>query len=196
MARVDRDCLIGFLAGIKQGQVEDTGELARHLSDVWNDLAGSHDQKTTPNKLTSRPLEDVIWSPPLLLFALERHGGTVNGSSRAELHRWEVDVERWQASIKSKGRRQLTKQDKKYNPASDIDAICEAVQSKVNSNGLEYRSDGSIKVVVGKIVVASNNQTLAARRRRFRDLLLKRMSEIGYVEKSLYIFINDEGENA
>lgn len=129
MARVDRDYLIGFLAGIKQGQVEDTGELARHLSDVWNDLAGSHDQKTTPNKLTSRPLEDVIWSPPLLLFTLERHGGTVNGSSRAELHRWEVDVERWQASIKSKGRRQLTKQDKKYNPASDIDAICEPVET-------------------------------------------------------------------
>ncbi|MDX5327519.1 MAG: hypothetical protein LPK06_01845 [Marinobacter sp.] len=193
MAGVDRDNLIGFLAGIKQGPVEETGELARLLSDVWNDLPGSHDQKTAPYKLISRPLEDVIWSPPLLLFTLERHGGTVNGSSRAELHRWEVDVERWQASILSKGRRQLTKQDKRYNPAPDVEAICTAVRSRANADGLVYRDDGSVKVIVKDIVEARNNQTLAARRRRFRELLQNRMSEIGYVERSQYIFILDDG---
>jgi hypothetical protein len=52
--------------------------------------------------------EDVAWTPPFLTFTLERHGGTVNGSSRAELHHWEVNIETGVATIVKVGRRQLT----------------------------------------------------------------------------------------
>jgi hypothetical protein len=36
----------------------------------------------TGQKLLGR-MEEVVWEPPILSFTVERHGGTVQGSSRA-----------------------------------------------------------------------------------------------------------------
>lgn len=57
-------------------------------------------------KLLGR-MEQVRWEPPVLSFIVERHGETVNGSTRAELQHWEVAVENRTARIVKTGQRQL-----------------------------------------------------------------------------------------
>src|SRR5579862_4489195 len=34
------------------------------------------------------------WNSPILTFEIERHGGTANGSTRAERQMWAIDVEK------------------------------------------------------------------------------------------------------
>jgi hypothetical protein len=43
----------------------------------------------------------------LLRFELERHGGTVNGSTRAEVHHWVVNLAEMSAHVEKSGHRQL-----------------------------------------------------------------------------------------
>ena len=54
------------------------------LVDAWPNLPGSDDQSTFAEKLWRT--EKLEWRPPMITFRLERHGGTVNGSTRADLH--------------------------------------------------------------------------------------------------------------
>ncbi len=49
--------------------------------------------------------EDLRWSLPYYTFSLERHGATVNGSSRAEVHHWSVNVEAETTRQTTTGRR-------------------------------------------------------------------------------------------
>ena len=57
-------------------------------------------------KLIDR-MEKVEWVPPVLRFQIERHGATVKGSSRAELHEWTIDLCKATAECVSKGSRQI-----------------------------------------------------------------------------------------
>jgi hypothetical protein len=41
-------------------------------------------------------MEDVTWEPPVLRFAVERHGRTVAGSTRADLQNMGMDIYRSQ----------------------------------------------------------------------------------------------------
>ena len=58
------------------------------------------------HKLIGR-MENVEWHPPILTFLIERHGGTVLGSARAELQRWTVDLDRRTATCERVGHRQF-----------------------------------------------------------------------------------------
>jgi hypothetical protein len=53
-------------------------------------------------------MEDVAWQPPKLSFAVERHGGMVMGSTRADVQHWEVDLEKRTTSLAKAGRRQVS----------------------------------------------------------------------------------------
>ena len=69
--------------GIKPRRIDQPRKLERLLSEVWDDLGGS-DCGMAGHKLIGR-MEHVEWNPPVLTFTIERHGGTVLGSTRAEL---------------------------------------------------------------------------------------------------------------
>src|SRR5262250_2809176 len=86
--------LRGFLGSQPPGRLPPAAsETVRGLLMTgWDELRGSGDEHTYAEKLYRA--EDLTWDPPILRFILERHGGTVRGSTRAELHRWEVDVDR------------------------------------------------------------------------------------------------------
>src|SRR4051812_8749544 len=79
-----------------QRAITDTTALECLLAACWPELGGDHGGMEGC-KLLGR-MEDVVWNPPQLTFSVERHGGTVQGSTRAELQRWTVDVERGTAS--------------------------------------------------------------------------------------------------
>jgi hypothetical protein len=75
------------------------------LSDCWDVLDGGTETKMRADKLWR--LEEPSWAPPILEFSIERHAPTVQGSTRANVFRWRVDLETGEAEIIDKKRRQL-----------------------------------------------------------------------------------------
>src|ERR1700677_2636027 len=65
------------------GPVSETTDLERLLSACWDELGGANGGMEG-HKLLGR-MGEVEWTRPILSFTTERHGGTVMGSSRAEL---------------------------------------------------------------------------------------------------------------
>lgn len=88
---------------------------------------GAHQESTTHDKL--HRAEMIYWDPPNVCFTLERHGGTVNGSTRAFLHHWQVNVEAKQASIVSIGSRQL----KQMAKAMDVKQLAMETSQRILS---------------------------------------------------------------
>src|SRR5689334_18312593 len=92
-----------ILSGSITGEQE--SEVVKALEAAWTSLPGHDDQSTDSSKI--HRAENLRWESPVLKFILERHGATVNGSSRAELHHWRVNLDACHAKIIKRGRRQL-----------------------------------------------------------------------------------------
>jgi hypothetical protein len=89
--RIRQHCAI-----LPPGPVADLSILERLIAAVWDDLSGD-DGGMEAHKLSR--MENPIWNPPVLTFRIERHGGTVLGSSRAVVQEWTVDLERLTADL-------------------------------------------------------------------------------------------------
>ena len=96
-----------YVKNLDAGHVEETTQLELLLAEVWDDLGG--DSGGIAGHKLIRRMEHVEWHPPLLTFVIERHGGTVLGSIRAEVQRWTVDLDRQTATCERAGHRQLSR---------------------------------------------------------------------------------------
>src|SRR4051794_5739582 len=92
------DKLQTYLSGLAPGPITDAAELEGLLEPCWHAFVGSDNGGMEGRKLLGR-MEDGAWDPPLLTFTVERHGATVLGSTRAELQKWTVDLEKRTASL-------------------------------------------------------------------------------------------------
>ena len=135
------------------------------LMTAWSHLAGTSDQSTFAYKLGR--IEMLAWSPPRITFVLERHGGTVNGSSRADLHSWEVDLEKGEARIASKSFRQLKP------PASRLDcgALAREIAAIIDSGGSHSAIDWddatqTVTIKLGILIPDAGQRTTSGRRKR------------------------------
>lgn len=79
--------LITYLSSLAAGQAIDVSTLNCLLYSSWDEFSGSDAEGTTGYKVQGR-MEKIAWEPPILSFQIERHGGTVLGSTRADLHTW------------------------------------------------------------------------------------------------------------
>lgn len=178
-----------FLATITAGPIANTGDLERLLADEWNELTGD-DGGMEGHKLRGRT-EDVEWNPPLLTFTIERHGGTVLGSTRASRQEWIVDVEKKTVICVEARSRQLCP----MQPRLDVDPIAEEVASQIvnrqDNQRLKWYTDGRVRVLVGKILPEGSavKQTLAARRKRFRAALRERLAGQGWHECGVNVYM-------
>ena len=117
--------LLGALentAGTISGDLK--GKILSLLAECWDELKGADESAMRAFKLDRA--EDLSWDPPVLSFKIERHGGTVLGSSRAELQRWCVNLHEATASCEEQGYRQL----RPNAPGSTeplVERVCEAV---------------------------------------------------------------------
>jgi len=98
--------LKNHLARSDNGLISDFTEVERLLAASWHLLNGSNKGGMEGCKLHGR-MENVVWNPPVLKFFVERHGGTMVGSTRAELQHWEVNLDATTAEITKTGYRQL-----------------------------------------------------------------------------------------
>ena len=81
-----------FLSDLHSGPIHSPSpHLEPLLASCWGEFSGD-DGGMMGDKLIGR-MEAVEWNPPLLTFVIERHGGTVMGSTRAELQHWEVNID-------------------------------------------------------------------------------------------------------
>jgi hypothetical protein len=167
------------LAPIKFG-FGDT-DIRQLLGAAWENLGGAASGGMKANKLCR--IEDLEWRPPFLTFTIERHGGTVNGSTRAELQDWEINVESAQATY-SERRRQLYKSQ----PKLDIKPLVKEVVGKItqgkNNACLKWNGKARVKVLVGVVLPKDSccQATLTGRRRRFQNALAESMQAAGWVQ--------------
>jgi hypothetical protein len=177
--------LLAHLGSLPPGQIADVGQLAALLRNCWDQFVGSDAEGMEPGKLLGR-MEKTSWDPPVLSFTLERHGGTVLGSSRAELQRWEVNVETRSATCGTCGHRQLTSMQPKLNVKPLAEEIVGLILEGRHDNRLKWNADGSVRVVIGKVEGLQSGsavqQTLAGRRRRVREEVERLLTSHGWHE--------------
>lgn len=159
---------------------EERDELIRYLAASWDYLIGTSDQNTFSTKLDRA--ESISWNPPVLGFTLERHGGTVHGSSRAELHHWEVNLETGEAWIAGIGNRQIHTQAKRLDTRKLAQETARRIISGEDHPSLQWPAPGTrVVIAIAELIPETNRQTTAARRNRFRTELERLMNEAGWV---------------
>jgi hypothetical protein len=178
-----------FLDTTPPGPIPDPGDLERHVAACWHEFNGD-DGSMTGEKLLGR-MEEVVWQPPDLSFTVERHGGTVQGSSRASLQQWRLDLDKKNAWCEERHFRQV----RGRQPRLDVGAFAEEVASLIlhhrEDGRLRWYEDGRVRVVVGKVLPKGTAvaQTLAGRRKRFRQALRDRLAVEGWMEVGVNVFV-------
>jgi hypothetical protein len=140
-------------------------------------------------------MESVVWNPPKLKFTIERHGGTVNGSSRAELQHWCLDLETVTATLEKVGQRQLSP----MRPCLDVVPLAETI-ANLAANGqqhewLKWDSSNRVRVRIGTILPEGSavKETLEGRRKRFWKELVPQMESAGWKWGGRGVFEKDMG---
>ncbi|MGH6992151.1 MAG: hypothetical protein ACREEH_02325, partial [Caulobacteraceae bacterium] len=148
------------LASMPSGEIPGdlVRELERFLASRWDRLTGSRVGGMSGSKLIGRT-EDMEWSPPILAFGIERHGALVNGSSRAELQRWRVDLGRGEAELVQSRRRQIFPADARLNVkpiAAEIAALIRegGEDPRIKRRGAEY-----VRIVLSEVIPTTVKQT-------------------------------------
>jgi hypothetical protein len=168
--------LRAYLDAIRAAPISDAVKLGRLLADAWDDFEGSDAESMAADKL-ARGIEVVLWQPPKLTFVIERHGGTVLGSTRADRQGWEIDLVNKTAVSTRVGHRQLLSMAPRLDVQSIADDVAAAIQSGRQDRRLKWFPDGSVRVLVGQVIATDSGYkaTVAGRRRRFWRALDERL---------------------
>lgn len=154
----------------------------------WDEFYGYDETSMSAWKLLrDRGPEDVIWSPPCLSFTIDRHGGTVLGSPRAEKQRWRLNLETKTADHFQDGFRQLRPNAPRLDVTLVATDVCNAVQngpscaSRFVSDGvLTWRSHEELIVRHGMLIDGEYQRTISDRRKRFCADLKAKMEAIDW----------------
>jgi len=160
-----------FLKKLPEGEIkgEHESKVMAFLWDNWESLIGSKDTKMETFKLDR--VENLKYEPPATIkFDVERHGPTVLGSVYATVQQWTVNVKEGTAEYDPYPRKRLIGQRAK---PMNVKPIAQEVAKEImafnkESKYLAWKSDKKVRVRIGEIISAGNQQTLLERRRRFR----------------------------
>lgn len=175
------ETLQNFLQNQPQGKIDASCELIELLAECWGVFDGCNFASTTADKL--RRMENAAWRSPWLTFVLERHGGTVHGSTRAALHHWHVNVETLTAACDSSGFRQLTARDAAMKTDEIVDWVVESIMNGEEDDNLKWSPDKQrVRIVLTACVPFSPyKQTMAGRTRRLKARLREALPQFGWL---------------
>lgn len=176
------EALEELLAATPPGPIPDDTKLDKALAACWDGFRGSGEGGMKDDKLVGR-MESVHWHSPILSFVIERHGGTVNGSTRAELQHWEVNLDDQTACIVKEGHRQL----QTMAPRVSVKAVAEEIATLIVSGRDDERilrlDDGSVKVRASRVFPDGSGykRTVEGRRKRLLECVRDRLVERGWI---------------
>jgi hypothetical protein len=151
------------------------------LASAWDCFDGSADSAMAAYKLGR--VEAPTWDPPILTFRIERHGGTVLGSTRAELQLWTVDLDARTADSTPIGRRQLRPMNKRLDVRPLATEIAELIAARAADPRIRWYG-AEARPILARIlpeeVGGVPRQTLNRRRRRLRDALRDELASRGW----------------
>ena len=164
------------------------------LAKCWEEFNGGSEEGMQGQKLTGR-MEAVSWISPLLKFVIERHGGTVLGSTRAGLHHWEVNLDCMTAIIIKKSHRQLKPMADRVDVKPIAKKLAVELLAHKECDYFKWMSDNKVQVVFTKIFGSDSGyeQTVIGRRKRCRTELEKQLQDYGWKHTRTNVFEN-EGE--
>jgi len=154
------------------------------LRERWGDFSGSAETSMEAWKLDRA--EEFQWDPPLLSFTMERHGASVLGSTRAELQRWELNLETWTANCLPSGHRQLQPASPKFDIKPIASRVCEVVLQGREANSdlpkgvVVWKGDDEVWIYPRKLIPGEIRQTITNRRRRFQNALTDMLKPYGW----------------
>jgi hypothetical protein len=156
-------------AALPPGPVADAPALERLLAAAWGDLARD-DGGMEGYKLFNR-MEAVAWNSPVLSFRIERHGGAMLGSTRAEVQHWHVDVEKQTATLGKVGWRQRRPMAARSNIKGLVYEILDAIRAGREDKRLTWRGESEVSVNTRDIYPERSafRRTLEGRRKRLRE---------------------------
>jgi len=171
-----------FLSRCRPGKISGVDELVTVLAQCWDQFDGAAQEGMAADKLDR--VEDVEWDPPKLRFQIERHGGTVKSSSRAELQRWTVNLDTQHATVVKNGYRSVRPMQPRLDVALLADEISRLIVEHKKNSQLKWSNENEVKILIGKIIPEDSavKQTVAGRRKRFRKCLEQRLSPHGWIE--------------
>jgi hypothetical protein len=171
-----------FLDAQGAGPLADREGLIARLMPVWLDLEGASDWAMEPRKLGR--MENPEWLSPVLRFVVERHGGTVNGSSRADLQTWTVNLDAATAISATTGRQQLRPQAARLEVGPIVSEVMRLVVDGIDDTRLKWSADRrTVRIAVGQFIPAVGpQQTVDGRRKRFGAKLQSAMAEAGWAK--------------
>lgn len=164
--------LLEYLSTLQPSPISETTTLELLLDRCWHHLCVDSRGGMQAEKLADR-MESCVWEPPLLRFTIERHGGTMCGSSRAELQHWTVNVNTLTAEYALCGHRQVRRMQPRLDIQTLVSEIAELVLQSRADPRLKWYPDGLVEIRIGRVLpeTLSTKQTLEDRRRRFRQQL-------------------------
>ena len=167
---VSVEALRVFLRALPVGPVEDAG-LVDVLAAAW-DWLDRDDRSMEAFKLDR--LEAPRWDGSVLTFSVERHGGTVLGSTRAEVQHWEIDPGAASARLTGRTHRQLYAMAPRLDVRPLATEVAALILAGAEDDRLKWSADRSVATVrIGKVIPAESaaRQTVTGRHRRFRAAL-------------------------
>jgi hypothetical protein len=169
-----------YLESLPRGAVQVSDELVDLLGNCWEQFEGHDAERMDDSKLER--MEEVQWDAPVMSFTIERHGGTVMGSSRADLHRWVVNLDEMTACCIDDGYRQIIPRQPPLKIEPIVDGLVQQILSHQEGDGIRWNKDGSVRVVLSKVLPDSSGykRTLEGRRKRLAKALVERLAANGW----------------
>jgi hypothetical protein len=180
------EALRSYLGSQPPGALAEEEQLETLLVSAWDQLEGSADGGMESYKLKGR-IEIPAWSPPILSFQIERHGGTVNGSVYAEMQQWEVDCDKGIANYDrfNSRRRQVAPKSRPLKVAPIAKEIADFIRRGVPDGRLKWLSSSEAKVLITEVIPGwGAQQTVSGRRRRFYTALQHELAETGWTKRA------------
>jgi len=182
--------LLAYLKRCPSGPLVQCSKLDDLLVKVWPFLKGTKNGGMRPEKLANR-MEDVEWHPPTLSFRIERHGGTVRGSTRAEMQAWTINTSTWDACHVKQGHRQLRPMAPRLNVNPLVAEILDIIRGGREDSRVKWRNEKRdwVRVQIGAVIPSGGlKQTAADRRRRFRTRLVEALRREGWQSPRVNVF--------
>ena len=143
--------LRSYLASLPEGEIanEYVDDVCERTEGAWLEIDKSQNPKMTAQKISRA--KAFLWQPPCLVFEIERHGGVVQGSSRAELQSgyrasmctWRLEDRRRQAN-QTRGQCGWT--------SMPLQATCSGYSRRASTCGCNGSGDFEVRVYTEQAV--------------------------------------------